>query len=699
MLLRALTLLGLFLPLVAARAQNVQHHEQYLHYLYPAGAQQGQTLEVELGGAYGMLGANQAVIDGAPGITVKEIKQLRQGPIYALKATFVIAADAPVGRRLIRIAGGQCGLTNARPFFVGRLAEVMEKEDNNAPENAQLVTTPCVVNARVDPATDVDCFAFQGKSGQRVVAGILAQGMDTLLRGGRLFGFLDTNLELLDDKGRTLASAEDSLGLDPILEYTLKADGRYVLRVQSLFYKGSQSAIYRLTIGDVPYPTCVYPPGGKRGTKVEVTLNGTNVAPGVKQTVQVPAEGEPFIGVPFDHPLTDGRELPFVAGDLPETLAAPAQERVKAAALTLPVTVNARLEKAGEEHWQKVSLKKGQGILLEVTSQRHLRSVLDTRLRIFDAAGKVVAENDDGALFAAPNQCAHDFSSADSWLPFTAPADGEYYLVINDQGGNAGPLAYYRLSVTELKPDFLISQWPDAVPVWGAGTTASFVIHVLQWGGLKSDVQIRIEGLPAGWTGSVVNVPISHLGVFVVPYGTQALMTITAPKDAPLGAVAPFRVVGRVEQDGQVIERTARTLTLYGSSHNDRMHLRYSPGARAVVAAPLDSWLETSVKELTIRMGETIEIPVRIHRQPTAKGDLGVCLDGPINGGAARCSWTTPLTVKPDQTEIKVPFKMSPEGRPGVYGIIISRSWAADLRAGRPGPCTPIIKLTVLPAK
>jgi hypothetical protein len=674
----------------SASGQSLKQPDQILTHIFPSGAQQGQTVSVDLGGVAGLTGATGIVIDGAPGITVKDLKVVSPALV---KATFVVAADAPVGKRLIRISGSSCGLTNSRPFFVGRLPELNEKEPNNTPETAHEVSHPVVVNARMDPAADTDCFAFRARAGQKVVAAVLAQGMDTLYRGYRMSGYLDTSLELLDDKGRVLAGAEDTFGLDPILNFAVPADGRYVVRVQSVFFKGAPMAAYRLTLGEVPYPTHVFPPGGKRGQKVVVNLGEH------RQTVALSADAPAWHGVAFDHPLTDGRELAMVADDLPGRIEPKSRGRNDALPVTVPTVVNGRFDREGEEAWFRVQLKKGQSILLEVTAQRHLRSSMDSRLRVFDAAGKMLLENDDGRLFAHPNQCAHDFGSADSWASFLAPADGDYLICLNDQNSSHGAQAIYRLSVTEAKPDFHLSQWPDAVPIWGPGTTASFVVHLQHWGGLTSDVSLRVEGLPEGWTGSVVTIPHAYHGVFVPPLGVQSLMTITAPKNAKVGTLATFRVVGTAKQDGKVIERVAQPLTLYGSSHTDRMHLRFSPVSRAAVAPPLDSWLDTPVKEVTARIGETIKVPVHLHRSAGSKAEMGVTMDGPINGGAARCTWANPVPLKPDQDEIEIPLHISAERKPGVYGIVATRSWAADLRAGRPGPCTPIIRLTILPAK
>jgi hypothetical protein len=137
-------------------------------------------------------------------------------------------------------------------------------------------------------------------------------------------------------------------------------------------------------------------------------------------------------------------------------------------------------------------------------------------------------------------------------------------------------------------------------------------------------------------------------------------------------------------------------LTLYGNSHNDAMWLRYSPGARAAVADHLDSWLETSVKELRARPGETIRIPVKVHRRPGVKAEIGVVVNGPTN--AVGCGMRPPLVLQPGQSDVLIPLTINPQSPPGTRGIVAARSWGSDLRGGRPGPCTPIIQLQVIGA-
>lgn len=677
-----------------AHGQILSHPSPYLDYIYPAGARQGQTVTVEFGGAGGLDGAKSIVIDGPPGITVNDVKPVER-PVSGLTvhATFTIAPDAPPGRRFVRVQGGSNGLTNFRYFFVGNVNEVIEKEDNNTPATAQEVTAPVVVNGRIDKDLDVDCFRFQAKAGQRFVLAVLAYGMETVHRGNFIQGYVDTSLELLDATGKILAATDDTLGLDPAIVHTFAADGQYVVRVQSLSFKGSLSSVYRLTIGDIPYPTSVFPAGAERGKEVDIEVTGLNLAAPIRRKIKMPAEGSfPLFFLPPASGPTTGFDLPMMRGELGETIESePNNDAKSAQRLAFPALVNGRIEGKGDEDWYRVTLKKGQSVVFEVTAQRHIRSPIDTMLELYDGAGKKIGENDDGILFG--NQCTADFASGDSRLQFTVPADGDYLVRLRDQSGTFGPSAVYRLAIQDSFPEFTIYQWPDAVPIWGPGTTSSFLVELTHWG-LKSDIELRIEGLPKGWTGSSVKISNPVFGIFVAPNATRYPLTITAPADAVPGTAVPFKVIGKIQHEGRTLSREAQYLTLYGNAHNDRMFLKPSPSARAAVAGYMDAWPIVDIKELTMTVGETVEIPVKIQRKAGDKpGPLSVIVN--TWTVAANCGIGRPVPMRADQDTLMLPLTIAPGTALGTRGIVVSRAWSSDVRGGRPGPCSPLITLHV----
>src|SRR5262245_2378372 len=96
------TLGVLLTQLTPVSAQILAHPDASLDYVFPAGGLRGQSVAVELGGLNGLAGANKIVIDGPPGITVRDVKSV--GPALA-KATLDIAKDAAPGRRWVRVLG------------------------------------------------------------------------------------------------------------------------------------------------------------------------------------------------------------------------------------------------------------------------------------------------------------------------------------------------------------------------------------------------------------------------------------------------------------------------------------------------------------------------------------------------------------------------------------------------------------------
>ena len=96
-------------------------------------------------------------------------------------------------------------------------------------------------------------------------------------------------------------------------------------------------------------------------------------------------------------------------------------------AVKLPVTVNGRIFPREDIDVWSFAAKKGQTITCEVHAAR-LGSPLDSRLEVLGPDGKTLAENDDAR-------------GTDSFLRFTAPADGTYQVRIHDSQPRRQPAA------------------------------------------------------------------------------------------------------------------------------------------------------------------------------------------------------------------------------------------------------------------
>lgn len=709
--------------IAVAQSQAPLYEECRLDSVYPSGGQRGTSVKVQFKGLEsGLSFPREIIIDGPPGITAKELRSVNG---YTLEATLDIAADAPLGRRWLRVLNDRSGLTNFVYFVVSSLPERIETEPNNEVTKSESVSIPVVVNGRINPAADLDTYRFSGKRGQKVVAAIAAHALD--IHGqGRNYGIADFSLELLDANGRTLAAAEDSVGFDPVIQHTLPDDGDYVVRVQLLNYQGFLEAVYRLTLGEVPYVTGVFPPGFRRGTATEFQLLGPNVPPGttriqsasttVTQPASLPGAGTTLPNgdsawtgieaarwdpayllrhVGLEAPGNSGLDVPLVIGDYPEAIEAePNDESRNAAPLAIPSTTNARFDKPTDADWFAVRLEAQQKIQLEIVAQRYLRSPVDTLLQIYDAKGMLLAENDDEGFDPSYEQY-HDFKTTDSKLSFTAPATAEYFVKVSEQSGVNGPRAVYRLTVQPEQPDFKLSHFPDAIPVWGPGSTACVSVRIDRFSGFTDEVDLAVEGLPAGWSTS----PATSLASKPErPYNThqfRIFLTITAPPDAPIATSVPIRIVGRSKRaDGSVLEHTSVPLTLYYSS--DTGFFRASPVSRVTVAKSQGPWLEPVTTEITLKQGGSGHVSVKVHGSGDSKV-MPIVVNLATAGVA--CGLTTPRNLPIINGQVEVPLSLGPEVHPGTYGITVAQTWRSDIRVGMPGPCTSLIKLTVLPAK
>ena len=735
--LKTKTLLGpslllAFFPLLLAVPSFAQstapsYAECRLDSVFPNGGMRGTVVKVQFKGVgNGLSHPKEILIDGPAGITVKELKLIDS---YTLDATLDIAADAPLGRRWLRVLNERSGLTNFTHFVVGALPEAVEAEPNDDPTRAQLIdVTPAVVSGRVNPQADLDVFKFHGKAGQKIVAAIAAHALD--IHGqSRNYGIADFSLELLDSAGRTLAAAEDTLGFDPLIEHALPADGDYFVRVLLLNYGGFPEAVYRLTLGETPYVVGAFPPGLQRGAETDIELFGPNIAPGTKRRLAVAPTDAPQVDPAFvlrhltlqDAPH-GGLDVPLVVGDLPEFVEAePNDEQPQTALLAWPTTVNARFDRPGDADWYRIQLAAQQKVWIETVAQRYVRSPVDTLIQVYDATGALVIENDDEA-FEPGYECFHDFKTTDSKLMLTAPAAGEFFVKVTEQSGGGGARAVYRLNVEEARPDFRVTHFPDAVPIWGPGSTAAVLVRVDRYANFDEDVQLSVEGLPVGWIGSTAT-SLGNKGLR--PYSTyqhKLFLTITAPADAQPGTCVPFRIVGRVVSDSAGPASVASApgapssnstanvsatpaddavhpsipLTLYYTS--DTGFFRASPQSRAAVARPQGPWLDTAIREITLSPGDSGTISVKVlggaEGQP-APSTMPLVVNLATAGVA--CALTTPQVLPIKDGLVEVPVKVPAEIHQGTYYFTVAQTWGSDIRVGMPAPCTPLMKLHIVP--
>jgi hypothetical protein len=274
----------------------------------------------------------------------------------------------------------------------------------------------------------------------------------------------------------------------------------------------------------------------------------------------------------------------------------------------------------------------------------------------------------------------------------TGPDDGVCYVAVREQTGSFGPRAVYHLSITPIDPAPTLHVWPDAVAVWGPGSTAAFVVTVDRRAFNPNDFELSVEGLPAGWIGSTSLAPLANPS-------KRALMTITAPEDSKPGDVAAFSVVARPvdpktgkpkPQDAATVYRV-QPLTAFLST--DRQYCRVSPQARAAVARDVGLRLESTGPTLKVAKGESGSLDVRVTRANLSELRYSVNL----GGASFKCNMGVPQTapVKNGIATVRIPCENLVAGK---HPIVVSLAWDSEFRKGMPGPCTSIVLLEIVEA-
>ena len=187
-----------------------------------------------------------------------------------------IAVDAKPGRREIRLKTSS-GVTNPLVLYVGQHAEYVETEPNNkTPGLGADKPLPVVINGQIMPG-DIDRFEFTARKGMRLVAIVRARELIPYLADA-VPGWFQASLKLSDASGKEVAYTDDfRFHPDPIINYEVPADGKYVLEIKDSIYRGREDFVYRITVGQLPFITGVFPLGGPAGVKTPVKITGWNL--------------------------------------------------------------------------------------------------------------------------------------------------------------------------------------------------------------------------------------------------------------------------------------------------------------------------------------------------------------------------------------------------------------------------------------
>ena len=220
------------------------------------------------------------------------------------------------------------------------------------------------------------------------------------------------------------------------------------------------------------------------------------------------------------------RRVPFAA-----TVETEPNDLSRPQAIASPVALSGRIDPPGDQDVFRLSLRKGDRRVIRVES-RALGRPLDPTLRVLDAAGKILAESDDTGR-----------NDRDLERSFTAPADGEYRLIVRDLNGRGGPRFAYLLSVLEPRPDFTLSLASDRFDLT-PGKMTKITVAVQRKDGFAEPIEIVAEDLPAGITATRVTSK---------PGDASARSVVLELSADDCSCPGPFRIVGSTTRDPRTL--------------------------------------------------------------------------------------------------------------------------------------------------
>jgi len=636
-----LSALLLFLMIASnAPAQQGQQIEPHVGYVYPAGGRRGTTFEATIGGRYlnatgihvSGTGVKATIANQERQVTPTEQTKLREtlskiqekrkqgqrvtpeeaklaeeirqklnkfgrrltnpslGEFVTLQIT--VAPTAPLGNRELRLET-PAGLSNPLVFQVGELLEASKKDWKNIPKekgsmDAELepkppeksITLPVTLNGQIPPG-GLDRYRFSARNGQQLVVVVRARELIPYISDA-VPGWFRATVTLTDASGQELVYTDDyQFHPDPVLFYKVPSDGAYVLQIKDALYRGREDFVYRVTLGELPFLTAIFPLGGRIGAQMVVAAAGWNL---------------PFNQLPLDlrdkapgiHCLSRAglaNSAPFAADTLPECIEKePNNSAATAQAVVLPVIINGRIDQPGDMDVFRFEGKAGDPIVAEVHARR-LDSPLDSMLIVTDAAGKQLAFNDDHE----DKNSALNTHHADSYLTLTLPATGSYFVHIGDTQQAGGAAYSYRLRLSAPRPDFELRVTPSSLNVHG-GASVPLTIHALRKDGFTGAIALRLRDAPKGFTLTAAEVPEKQ---------DKTRFTLNA---SPASRMEPFSVTieGRAIIYGREVVRLAMPADDMTQSFAYR-HLvpaqdlkvtvigRFRPGdaARVLTATPL----------------------------------------------------------------------------------------------------------------
>jgi len=452
-----------------------------------------------------------------PGITAVA-KKNEQGVTEANKFTVTIAADCPPGIYEARVLS-RLGISSARIFSVGTLPEVLPSQPNTSLATAMALPVNSVCNATIS-AKAIDYYSFEAQKGHRYIVHCSSRGIDSKL---------DPVVIIADQTGRDLVVERRGNTLD----FTAQQDGRHVIKLHELTFKGGTGYFYRLTLQEIP---------------VDAPL------PSFPATKWV-------------------RSFSWPPRGLPVTAATQEAEENATQSITLPCDISGRFfpaadvdtyefaATAGDVWWVEVAsdrlgLNTDPAIVIQQSKMEGTEQKWVDLLELNDIASPVKPSSNGYAYDGPP----FDGGSTDILGKLEIKETGNYRILLSDLFGGTRrePQNAYRLVVRKAQPDFAVAAWGLHMELRNgdrnalskplalrAGSTVALEVVTVRRDGFDGEIQLNITGLPNGVTAQGLTIPAGKM---------RGIVLLTAASDAPTGVADATLTATAIVSDQMVTQ-------------------------------------------------------------------------------------------------------------------------------------------------
>jgi hypothetical protein len=443
----------------------------------------------------------------------------------AAKVQVSVPADAPVGVYAARVASTN-GVSSPVLFMVDDLSSVADRGTNTSAATAQPLAWPVAVDGAA-AALGFKVYRVTVRPGERLAIEVVAR---------RLNSKLDPVLRLLDLKGRELAFSDDESGLggDCRLAHTFATGGDYLIELRDVNFAGGSDYRFRLRVGDFPLASLPFPAAVKAGAKGSFVFVGPHVDKLPSVSASAPAEA---MRLALSAKFPGGKSSTFASvlvTDTPEFAdTEPNDSAETATPFTLPAGLSGRFLKPQDRDFWKFDAKKGQRVLFTAQT-RSLGSASEVMFQLRDAKGTAIASS-------SPND------PGEGSVTNTIPADGTYFLVVDELIRRGGPQHAYRVEAELLTPGFTLETEVEKVEAAPGGSFA-----------------VKVNVTRRDFTGPITLAVVGLDGVtladeVIKEKATSGTLKVTLPEGAIPGSLVHFRIYGKAKIGGSEVQSLTRT--------------------------------------------------------------------------------------------------------------------------------------------